>query len=312
MKLIIIISLLFLINHEVSFAQKNKVVFTIDDLPVVGYSYSSMEHYQEVTDKLIATFSKYDIPAIGFVNENKLYSNNILDSLKVNLLKEWLKNGYDLGNHSFSHKSYHKTSFEEYTSDILQGENICKQLVKNYGKEFNYYRHPFLHIGLSRYAYDSLNNFLGDHGYIEAPVTIDNDDYKFAHAYHFAMQNEDEALMEKIGQEYIIYMEKKLLFYKGRSEALFGRNISHSLLLHANALNADYLDELAEMYLKHHYTFVSMEEALKDSAYQSEIATFGSYGISWIDRWALSKEMEKGFLKDDPTTPEFIEAILKK
>ena len=82
-------------------------------------------------------------------------------------------------------------------------------------------------------------------------------------------------------------MKEKLLFFEGQSEKLLGRNIKHILLLHANAINADYLVERAERYESHGYYFVSMKDALADEAYQTEITKY-NWGTSWLDRWALS------------------------
>jgi hypothetical protein len=77
-------------------------------------------------------------------------------------------------------------------------------------------------------------------------------------------------------------------------------------LIHANALNAEYIDELAAMFVRNGYGFVKLEEALTDPAYQHDISAFGKWGISWIERWALSEKKDKDFFKDDPATPEYI------
>lgn len=188
---------------------------------------------------------------------------------------------------------------------------MCRELTKTYGTEYKYFRHPFLHIGLSEEKHDSLNIFLDNHGYEEAPVSIDNDDYIFAFAYSKAMYNKDSTLMDRIGRDYLDYMEEKLLYFENQSKKLLGRNVKHILLLHANAINADYLDDLAERYRKLGYSFISMEKALSDPAYQQEITRYGKWGISWIDRWALSAGKQGEFFKGDPETPAYVKAFLE-
>lgn len=293
-----------------SYGQTKEICITLDDLPLVSYDFKDIAFQQFTVQKLIQTFDAYQIPAIGFVNENKLYVDGDLNNGKVDLLKIWLKAGYELGNHTYSHKDYHKVSFVEFTEDIMKGEKVCKNLVKEFDQAYQYFRHPYLHVGLNSARHDSLNVFLTQHGYKEAPVSIDNDDYLFAYAYNKAMLKKDKILMKKIGIDYVDYMEDKLSFFEGQAEKLFGRNIKHILLLHANAINADYLDELAEMYQSHGYTFVSLKEALWDSAYKTEITKYNSYGISWLDRWALSQGKKGDFFKGDPVTPEYIKAFL--
>ena len=294
-----------------AFGQHKEICITLDDLPTVSYGFKDIEFQESIINKLISTFDQYNIPAIGFVNESKLYKNGNLEPQKVNLLKTWLTAGYELGNHTYSHPSYHRVSYMKFTRDILKGEKVCKELTKTFGTEYKYFRHPFLHVGLTPEKHDSLQAFLGDHGYIEAPVSIDNDDYMFAYAYSKAMSNMDKELMHKIGSDYLNYMEQKLIYFETQSEKLVGRNIKHILLLHANAINADYLDELAERYQKHGYSFISMEDALTDPAYQKEITKYYNWGISWIDRWALSAGKTGDFFKNDPATPEYIGAFLQ-
>jgi len=308
LKLLAVTTLMFFLT-TFSNAQQKKMCVTVDDLPVVSYGINEPAFLLDVTRNLIATFDKYDIPAIGYVNEQKLYINGQLDSARVSLLALWLDNGYDLGNHTYSHKNYDKTPFNEFTADILKGEKVTKSLCEQNNKSLNYFRHPYLRAGKTKGAYDSLNQFLNQNGYQVAPVTIDNDDYLFAVAYHRAFQKGDTDLMQKIGKSYIEYMERKLLYFEALSEHLFGRNISQTLIIHANLLNAHYLDELAEMYLSHGYDFISQAEVLEDEAYREPITKFGDWGISWIERWIISQGKQGDLFKDDPPTPEYIKEL---
>jgi hypothetical protein len=113
-------------------------------------------------------------------------------------------------------------------------------------------------------------------------------------------------MMTQIAVDYLDYMEKKVLYFEQQSQRLFARNISQILLLHANQLNADCTDELAKMFIRNGYSFISLEDALKDPAYNTEISVFGNWGISWIDRWALSAGKKGDFFKDEPPTPGYI------
>ena len=294
-----------------TWAQTKEVCFTIDDLPVVSYGNTDEAYLQDITHKLVTAFDQYQIPAIGFVNEMKLYQQETLRPAQVQLLEMWLRSGYELGNHSYSHLNFHQVSFEEYTADILKGETVTKPLTKKYNKEYLYFRHPYLRVGLTKDKHDSLNYFLGQHGYVEAPVTIDNDDYLFAKAYHVALSQGDSATMTKIGEDYISYMEDKVKFYEKLSDQLWGRQIKHILLLHANKLNAEYMDELAEMYQRNGYDFISLKEALTDEVYREEISRYGDWGISWVDRWAMSKGRKGEFFAGDPETPAYVQELAR-
>lgn len=303
MKKVLLLLLPFLLTLQGTLAQSRQICITVDDLPTVSYG---EQNHEEITHKLVAHFQKFNIPAIGFVNESKLYEAGKPHPDRVALLSHWLDNGYELGNHTFGHVDYHQVPFAEFAADVRKGEQITPALSKALGLPWRYFRHPYLHIGKNAASYDSLGVFLTAHGYTEAPVTIDNTDYLFAKVYSNAHKIGDTALMNRIGTDYVTYMEAKAQFYEESSKKLFDREIPQVLLIHASLLNADYLDELAQMYQRRGYQFVSLPVALQDGAYREKITKFGSYGISWIDRWAISRKVPPAFFANDPETPGYI------
>lgn len=302
-------TLLFLSVISISpiFAQQKQVCFSIDDLPVVNYGINTPEFHNQITDKLLTGLKKYEVQAIGFVNEGKLYDakGKVIAFQKDNLEK-WLKYGMDLGNHTLRHKDFNNVDFNVYTSEILKGEKITKTLLRKYNKEMKYFRHPFLHVGATKDRADSLENFLKKHHYITAPVTIDNEDYLFANAYQKALIKKDTVLALTIGKDYISYMEQKIFYYEKMSQTLFGRQIPQILLIHASHLNADCIQQLAEIYTKNGYKFATMDQTMVDEAYKTTITKFGRYGISWLDRWAISQGKTGDFFKGDPETPKYV------
>lgn len=298
--------LLLLAINWMSFGQQKQVCFSFDDLPVVSYGINDSTYQKELLHKIIHSLKTNNVPAIGFVNARKLYLNGKVLAWQIQLLKSWTTNGLELGNHTFSHPDYNTTAFRAFTADVVKGEPILKKVLKEHNQKLKYFRHPFLHVGNSKAKADSLTDFLTQRNYVVAPVTIDNEDYLFALAYKRAKDKKDEALASKIGQDYIGYMEKKLKYYETLSNRLFGRNISQILLMHSSLINADYLDSLISMYKSNNYTFVSLTDALIDPAYQTGITVFGNWGISWMDRWALSAGKKGDFFKDDPETPDYI------
>ena len=309
MKNITVVLLLLIVSN--SYSQNKTMCITVDDLPIVSYGIDDYKYHQTITNNLLKAFKKHNIAAIGYVNEGKLYHNSKLDTSQVSILEMWLESGFELGNHTYSHMNYHKSTFQEYTSDIIKGERVSKQLSKKYNQKFTYFRHPYLRSGLSKTHSDSLKTFLKDNGYIEAPITIDNEDYLFAKAYHNVYVKKDTVIMRKVGDAYIKYMEDKLLYFENISNLLFARNISQTLLVHASLLNSEYIDELIEMYQSHGYAFISQTEVLKDQAYNEEVSVFRDWGISWLERWALSKGKKGSFFRGDPSTPEFIKELNK-
>ncbi|UZR96639.1 polysaccharide deacetylase family protein [Chondrinema litorale] len=287
-------------------AQIKKVCVTIDDLPTVVYHVASEEYKLELTKDIVKMLKKNRIPAIGFVNEVKLYENGNVSQEEVNLLETWLKDGLELGNHTYSHLSYHNTSFVAFTDNIIEGEKVDKELAKRYSAEYKYFRHPFLNIGKTKDAADSLTQFLKEHHYIASPVTIDNQDYLFAQKYEQALLKEDKDEMEKVANAYLEHTKKKIDYYEMLSEKTFKRQIAQTLLIHANKLNADYLADIIKIFEKRDYLFISQTEVLKDKAYSEPITKYGPWGISWLERWVMSKGTNKDLLKLNPEVPAFI------
>jgi Polysaccharide deacetylase len=246
------------------------------------------------------------VPAIGFVNEGKLFRNDTLVFERINLLKQWLNAGFDLGNHTYSHKSLNQIPAKDYIEDIVKGEKTIRGLIENSGKELTYFRHPFLQTGRNIAVRDSVENFLKGHNYIIAPVTIDNSDWVFASGYEKALRENDSTMMKKISDAYIPYMESKFEHFEFVSRELFSREMKQILLIHASKLNADHFNELAEMMIKRGYKFISLKEALKDTAYNSPDTFFGAGGISWLHRWAITEGKNKDIFKTDYPVPEYI------
>lgn len=301
----IIFALLFIaLLSNFSIAQERFIAVTIDDLPVVS-TRKDLKNRQEITRKLLAHVTKAKVPAIGFVNENKLYSGDKRDEAQIDLLREWLKANLELGNHTFSHKGLSETELKVYQDEILRGEIITKELLTAQGKQIRYFRHPYLHTGLTMKVKDGLSKFLADHNYTIAPVTMDNADYIFSSAYDKAFDKGDKKLMKEIGAAYVKYMNDCFDYWERQSIKFFGREIKFILLLHANFINSDYFDDLARTMKKRNYKFVTLEEALKDEAYKLPDNWVKPSGISWLHRWALDKGKEF-LVPNEPQVPEFV------
>src|SRR6187399_514313 len=239
------------------------VAITIDDLPVVS-TRRDIANRRKITKKLLGHIKKANIPVIGFVNENKLYDGDKRDQKQIDLLKMWLDAGLDLGNHTYSHRSLNTIPLSEYQADVLKGESITRELLGKRKMTIKYFRHPYLQTGRSLDIKAQFAQFLADHGYRIAPITFDNADYIFSSGYDKAFDKKDKALMKRIGDAYIPYMESKLDYWERQSMKLFGREMSQTLLIHANFINSDYLDDLIAMFKRRGYRFVTLEEALKD------------------------------------------------
>ncbi len=284
--------------------RSRRIVVTVDDLPAVRGDYATMF---DVTSKLINIFKVYDIPAVGFVNEVKLYWTGNPEPY-IKLLQMWIDAGLEIGNHSYSHFDPNNTSLEEYTQDIIKGEKVTKSLLRRAGSDIVWYRHPFLHTGPTPEYEKKLNRFLVEHGYRVAPVTLQNRDWVYAAVYREALKNKDQRQMQKIVDAYVEYMREITIFWEDMSEKHFGYEIPQVALFHASQLNAGHFDKAARMFKERGYEFVTLNEALKDEAYAQELG-FSEQGMSWLFRWMLAKNVK---LPEEPKEQEFIQDLYRK
>jgi peptidoglycan/xylan/chitin deacetylase (PgdA/CDA1 family) len=283
-----------------------KVAITFDDLPFNTALRISNEVMIMRVDKLLTKIKSQNIPVVAFVNENKLEVNGKRDPERIEILRKWLDAGIELGNHTYSHRSAHDISIEEYKEEILKGESTIKELLNERNMRVRYFRHPYLHTGLTLdYKYE-IEKFLTERGYTIAPVTFDNSEWIFDRAYNIALDSSNTELMETIGNDYVEYMRDKIKYFEGQTQKLFGRQINQILLVHSNSINSDYFDKLCEMIREEGYKFISLEEALKDGAYNSPDTFVENNGISWLHRWAITKGVNKEFFGEEPSTPENI------
>ena len=139
-------------------AQKRQIVVSIDDLPCTNCG--SSENAVLVNEKLLKVLKEFHVPAIGFVNEGKLFKNETLDSLQLGILENWLDAGLELGNHTYSHMDINGIKHIDYAKDISKGQKISRRLSKMKGRPFRYFRPPYLHTGSTDQEKRSLMGFL--------------------------------------------------------------------------------------------------------------------------------------------------------
>jgi len=107
----------------------------------------------------------------------------------------------------------------------------------------------------------------------------------------------------------VAHLEEAVAFYERLSMDVFGREIPQVLLLHANLLNAEHVGRVIDMLVGRGYTFVSLPQALSDSAYSRKDAYVGSRGLSWIQRWALDASVK---VPPEPREAEWVAQELRR
>jgi beta-lactamase regulating signal transducer with metallopeptidase domain len=270
---------------------KREVAFTFVNFP--GNNVYSNVRLTNKTRKLMRLLKRHRISAVGFVNEGRLYKNDgEVDEERVALLGEWLDAGHELGNETFRHTSLYDAGFAVWRADVELGEKIMSELLAKRGAKLRYFSYPYLNTGENAQQKAVAEKYLRARGYQIHPVTIDNMDWLFNRAYIEALRREDEGAAARIRAEFVTYMERMFEFTESYSREVVGREFPQVLMLTGGALNADCLDDLVAMMKRRGYSFVTMEQAMKDDAYSLPDTYTGERGDSWIARWAVTKGLE--------------------
>lgn len=285
---------------------QRSVSITIDDLPTV--SATDLEDRRLITNNIVDKVTRYNIPAVGFVNENKLGGTDP-DPQEIDLLKIWLDAGLELANHTYSHMDFSENSLEDFQNDILMGEAITRPLMEEYGMKLQWFRYPFLRVGNDPQKRIDLEDFLVEHGYRNAPVTIDNADWLYNNAYNSAWRQKDEDAMEKIADDYIRYMDEVIEYIEGLSLDVLEEHLHQILLIHANRLNADHFHRVADLFISRGYEFITLEEAMETHDYITLDGLFEPTGSAWLRQKWVSQGNQP---RSRPDIPEWIHELTNR
>lgn len=278
-----------------------KVAITFDDLPAFESNDLNGTQIDAQNERLLATLDREKIPAIGFVNEVKLYKWGEVDE-RIKALRMWLDDGFELGNHTYSHVSLNKVGLQAWEENVVEGEPVLKLLLAQHHMTLRYFRHPFLDTGPDLLTRRQAEQFLSSRGYTVAPVTIDVGDWEFAPVYYDAKRKGDTAEENRVVAAFLDYANESLDYAERFSKQIIGYEPMQVILLHDSQLEADHFADLAAVMRKRNYSFITLDEALEDSAYNLP-NNYAGGGTSWLDQWAIT---EGKMPPNEPQLPEWV------
>lgn len=259
------------------------VALTFDDLPQLALT-DDLGYARDINVRLLAGLSRHRLPAIGFVVGSKLEGPGRAE--RTALLEAWLKAGQPLGNHTYDHSSLNRTPLADYIAEVQKDDDVLRPLLAAHHQKPRWFRHPYLETGTTMEAKQGFEAWLKAHGYRVAPVTLENADWMFAYPYDEAVGKGDKAEAERIRQEYIDYTAKCVVWYREAALELLGRRPALVFLLHGSRLNADSIDDLADILRRGGLKAVSLERAMRDPAYAIPDDEPDEGGDEWLSRWA--------------------------
>lgn len=306
MKPVFLIVFLFsLIAQTQAQTTTRTMAVTIDDLPYVRIGDAEyLTSARTATAKILSTLKKHKVPAVGFVNERQLEFGNQREA-RIALLRDWVKSGMTLGNHTWSHPDFNQVTVAQFQEEIEKGDVVTRQLMQSRRPYQLYFRHPMTHTGDTLEKKEAIEKFLAARGYKVTPHTIENSDFIFNVAYVQAMQKGDAALAKRVRDAYLDLTFAATDFAEKISPQIFAREVPQLLLIHANDINADCLDQILQRFADRGYKFVTLDQVMADPAYETKDTYVNRYGPTWLFRWSKSKGLNLDF-SGDPDPPKWV------
>jgi len=234
-----------------------RVALTIDDFAWKQLAEHRKGPWQEA---LLAPLAKRKVKAAAFIA-----GSNVDDPEGKALVKKWLDAGHLIGNHTYSHKPYHRTSFPDFSADVLKND----ALLKSIGDKPKFFRFPMLREGETREKRDAMRAFLKTHGYANGSVTIDTSDWYIDQRLRAALKANPQKPLDNYRVFYIGHMLDRARFYTGVANSV-GVAAPHTLLLHYNLLNALFLEDLMKAFEERGgFTWIDASTAFADPLFKT-------------------------------------------
>ena len=274
---------------------QSKIAITIDDVPNTRL-FQRDNYHSTLLDQL----DSLNIPITIFVNEGLIYKTDSVTK-NLELLEDWAKRDYiTLGNHSYSHLRYSEVGFNLFEKDIEKGEQILRALAVKYEKPLKHFRFPYNDLGKDSLQHSKMDSTLQSRNYLSTPFTIESSDWMFNYVYEYYLSQDEPIKANEIGQLYLSATLDYIHFFDSLYIEEYGRRLNQIYLCHDNSLNAVYLSSIIEILSKENFRFISIDEAISDSAYQQEFYYPKKWGISWIYRWMTSPAERVNWMKQEP------------
>lgn len=246
--------LILLLIVSVTFSNerhKIKVALSFDDAPKSdGAFYSGKER----TDILLNIFDKHSIQTVFYV-----VSVNFEDNSKLERIHRYDSANHIIANHTHTHPNLGNISAKQYINEIKRCDNNIK-IFKNYKKWFRY---TYLNQSNDIPKRDSVWDYLDKENYLIGYCTIDNYDWHIDQLAKIAY-TENPINFENLKSMYLNHILESVFFYDNIAVNSLGYSPNHVLLLHANDINALFLDDMIELFKKNNIEIISPEEAYSD------------------------------------------------
>lgn len=275
-----------------------KVALTFDDLPAAGGlrpNVTRVDIATRLTTELRANHLK---GVYGFVNAVDLEG----DPDTQRALRVWIGAGMNIGNHTWSHLSLSTETADAYEHNIALDESALRQYAGR--RNWHWFRYPYLEIGGTMEKRSDVLNWLHEHGYRVAEVTLNFNDDDWGDPYLRCMAKHDQAGIAWLQQSYLENAAEFIPLEREEEQIAFGHEIPNVLLLHATEFTTLMLPNLMHLLKQEGFRFAPLPKVERNPAYALDTT------MKLPDGGTLTEEvLTARHLKSPPARPEPVEQL---
>jgi peptidoglycan/xylan/chitin deacetylase (PgdA/CDA1 family) len=185
--------------------------------------------------------------------------------------------------------SLNDSTAEEYERNVAANEPELKTLMGHH--DWHWFRYPYLWEGDTLEKRHAVRRYLQVHKYHIAQVTLDFEDYLWNGPYARCAEKNDTASIEWLKSSYMSTATEYIALGQTMSKLVYGRDIRHVLLLHIGGFETVMLPQLLDFLKRQGFKFVTLPEAEKDAAYQSDPDVALKDGGTLLDQMMEAKHI---------------------
>ena len=200
------------------------------------------------------------------------------------LVRHWSEAGHDVGNHTSRHRNFgsNQVSLDDFIADVKEADEAFRDLPT----WVRTLRFPYLKEGETRDKVDGMRRWMAENAYVSAPVSIDTSDWYFNAAFLRLQAQSDKVRLESLRDAYVRHILDRSNYYDELALKLIGRSPKHVMLLHVNAINAQFLPDVIGALRQRGWVIVAPAEAFADPIYRltSQVLPAGESVV-----WSIAK-----------------------
>ena len=266
------------------------LALTFDDFPCMETEIFSNMHSLTLSN-IVNTLEKCNIKNVcSFVNgvspESKAKN---LNELFDQCCQTWLGKGHCLANHTYSHPNLLNVTADDFIQDIQSLEFVLTKFKDQTATR--YFRYPYLSKGDDLAKYQAVKSHLDNGNYQVAPVTIDTKDYIWAAQFNKTLTSCVQDVPFELEESFLQFATDGLQYAKMLSDFVFKRPIKHVVLLHFNYFTSLMLEKLILLYQRNGVQFISLNNAMTDSAYHIDAFDPSTYNCLFTKHADLNYQL---------------------